>query len=106
MPLLGTAVVSGVGATVALYRWHTFVEMPKVFRRRANGGTLPDTEAPPARTLTVVGLLWCFDKLVGRLLVALGSSFPSSIVSMLLSVGVSLQPLLPNSGCFFLRDCL
>lgn len=34
----------------------------------------------------VVGCLWCFDKAVSRALVVLGSTLPSSIVSMLLSV--------------------
>lgn len=87
MSSAGITVVSALGTATALYRLRSFALIPKVFRHRKLGGTLPNSRPGTARTYFVVGCLWCFDKAISRALVVLGSTLPSSIVSMMLSVG-------------------
>lgn len=81
------AVVSVLGAAATLYRVRSFLLVPRVFRHKRLGGTLPNSRPGTASTYFVVACLWCFDKAVSRALAVVGSTLPSSIVSMLLSVG-------------------
>lgn len=79
--------MSALGTAAALYRGRSFALIPQVFRHRKLGGTLPNSRPGTTRTVFSVGCLWCFDRAISRALVALGSTLPSSIVSMMLSVG-------------------
>ena len=94
----GVIVVAALGAAAALRRARSFALLPQVFRLRKHGGTLPNARPGTTRTFFVVGCLWCFDKLVGRMLLRVGSTLPSSIVSMLLSVGALSGIQIVNGG--------
>ena len=82
----GGGVVAGAGLALALFRVRTLAQLPAVFTRRRDGGTLPDEMPSTAHTVAAVAFIWWFDKMVAHALARVGSTFPSSIVSMLISL--------------------
>ncbi len=83
---MASGVVAGAGLALSLYRVHTLRQLPLVFGRRRDGGTLPDDMPSSVHTLAAVAAIWWFDQAVARTLTRLGSTFPSSIVSMMISL--------------------
>eukprot|EP01045_Picozoa_sp_COSAG04_P004921 COSAG04_NODE_221_length_19708_cov_36.796930_14_plen_159_part_00 len=87
--------VAGLGLAAALFRLPQFYLVPRVFAHTSSaqwldGGTIPENVPGTWRTALVVGVLWGFDWAVGRGLARAGlglQRLPSSIASMLLSVG-------------------
>jgi putative effector of murein hydrolase len=78
--------VAGAGLLLTLYRVRTLGSLSSVFSRRRDGGTLPDDMPSSMHTLAAVATIWWFDKTVAHVLTRLGSTFPSSIVSMMISL--------------------
>ena len=82
----GGGVVAAAGLALALFRVRTLAQLPAVLTRRRDGGTLPDEMPSTTHTVAAVALIWWFDKMVAHALARVGSTFPSSIVSMMISL--------------------
>jgi hypothetical protein len=83
---LTAAACGAAGAVLSVARLRTFAQIPRLFIKADQGGTVPVTEPGNVRTAIVVALLWGADKCVARLLkLASLGSLPSSLVSLLLT---------------------